>query len=200
MRKINQIIIHHSASSWGSVKSIREWHEVRGFDDIGYHFVIENGHNGPWSGQMPARDGTVGYGRKSWVPGAHAEGNNKNSLGICLIGNGLFTASQIHTLKQLIVKESARFNIPFDQVIGHYEIDPKKPLCPGIDMVEFRKELAKEAYQKRCDQCDDYLRMFGAGSYCSAQRHPAALNSRRINYDGYTAEPQYSPAWCPLRK
>ena len=40
--KISHIIIHHSASSWGTSHTIDKWHRERGFSMIGYHFVILN--------------------------------------------------------------------------------------------------------------------------------------------------------------
>ena len=43
MRKINQIIIHCSATPEGrndTSKDIRRWHLARGFKDIGYHYII----------------------------------------------------------------------------------------------------------------------------------------------------------------
>ena len=44
MRKINKIIIHCSATPEQrevSVETIRKWHLQRGFNDIGYHYVID---------------------------------------------------------------------------------------------------------------------------------------------------------------
>lgn len=43
MRKITEIIIHCSATKEGmdfTVEDIDRWHRQRGFDSIGYHFVI----------------------------------------------------------------------------------------------------------------------------------------------------------------
>ena len=31
--------------------------------------------------------------------------------------------------------------LPVENVLGHYEVDDKKPLCPGIDMEMIRKYL-----------------------------------------------------------
>ena len=53
MRKINEIIIHCSASAEGkdfTVQDITRWHKQRGFKTIGYHYVIY-------------RNGTVATGR-----------------------------------------------------------------------------------------------------------------------------------------
>ena len=39
-RRIDKIIIHHSASPIGTtVEQIDQWHKARGWTGIGYHFV-----------------------------------------------------------------------------------------------------------------------------------------------------------------
>lgn len=55
------------------VAEITEWHVQRGFDTIGYHWVIR-------------RDGTREKGRASTYQGAHVGGHNAGNLGICLVG------------------------------------------------------------------------------------------------------------------
>ena len=76
MRKINLIVIHCSdtyARMDIGVNEIRQWHLQRGFNDIGYHYVIR-------------RDGAIEQGRPIEKPGAHAAGYNTNSIGICYAG------------------------------------------------------------------------------------------------------------------
>ena len=63
MRKITEIIIHCSATTEGkdfSVEDIDRWHRQRGFNGIGYHFVIY-------------RDGSIHAGRSKRQIGAHVE-------------------------------------------------------------------------------------------------------------------------------
>ena len=53
MRKINKVIIHCSATPEGkdyTVADIDRWHRERGFNEIGYHYVVY-------------RDGSVHAGR-----------------------------------------------------------------------------------------------------------------------------------------
>lgn len=52
---------------------IRKWHLQRGFQDIGYHWVIY-------------QDGSVHMGRTESKIGAHVAGHNKNSIGVCYVG------------------------------------------------------------------------------------------------------------------
>jgi N-acetylmuramoyl-L-alanine amidase len=76
MRKINKIILHCSATPEGrhhDVADIRRWHLKRGFNDIGYHFLIHI-------------DGTVEEGRPLNKQGAHCSGQNRGSIGICYVG------------------------------------------------------------------------------------------------------------------
>jgi N-acetylmuramoyl-L-alanine amidase len=76
MRKINLIIVHCSATPEGkdyTVEDITRWHKARGFNGIGYHYVVY-------------RDGTIHGGRPVTEIGAHCEGHNANSIGVCYIG------------------------------------------------------------------------------------------------------------------
>lgn len=75
-RNIKEIIIHCSDTREGqdfTVEDIRKWHKARGFNDIGYHYVIY-------------RDGTVALGRDVNIAGAHCTGHNTISIGVCYIG------------------------------------------------------------------------------------------------------------------
>ena len=76
MRRLDEIIIHCSATPEGkdfTVEDIRKWHKQRGFNDIGYHYVIY-------------RNGSIHAGRPVAQAGAHCRGHNANSIGICYIG------------------------------------------------------------------------------------------------------------------
>jgi N-acetylmuramoyl-L-alanine amidase len=75
-RKIKSIIIHCTATPEGraySVKDIDSWHRQRGYDCIGYHFVI-------------LLDGTIAKGRSIEIIGAHTYGHNTGSIGIAYVG------------------------------------------------------------------------------------------------------------------
>lgn len=79
MRKIDCIVIHHSASLSGSVAAFRAEHRGRGYNDIGYHAVLGNG-----SGMV---DGQLGIGRQPEVVGAGVWGANTGKLHVCLVGD-----------------------------------------------------------------------------------------------------------------
>ena len=117
---INKIVIHCSASPNGrenTAEDIHRWHKEKGWDGIGYHYVIE-------------RKGKLVNGRPEYWQGAHASGHNKNSLGICLIGTDKFTIEQWSILENLVRKLLIKY--PQSKIIGHNEVSDKT--CPGFDV------------------------------------------------------------------
>jgi N-acetylmuramoyl-L-alanine amidase len=128
MRTINKIIIHCTATPEGrpvTVKEVDAWHRARGFNGIGYHYLI--GLNGEtWTG------------RSIELVGAHCEGQNANSIGICYAG-GLAkdgktakdtrTAAQKAALLKLIKEFKSKY--PAATVHGHREFANKA--CPCFD-------------------------------------------------------------------
>lgn len=135
MRKIDKIIIHCTATREGdniSPSQIKEWHLVRGFKTIGYHFVI-------------TLDGRTHVTRSLSQVGAHCKGQNKNSIGICYVGgldrNGkpkdTRTPAQKSTLKRLI--NVLKQNYPSASIHGHNEFANKA--CPCFDVSELVRTL-----------------------------------------------------------
>ena len=128
MRKINEIIVHCSATPEGkdfTVADINKWHLQRGFNKIGYHFVIY-------------RDGTCHEGRKLDEVGAHCVRHNSNSIGICYIGGcakdgktpkDTRTEAQKKALITLIKSLKSKF--PGITVCGHRDYSSKA--CPSFD-------------------------------------------------------------------
>ena len=106
-------------------ETIRKWHtEERKFDDIGYHWVIK-------------RDGVLEPGRDINMQGAHAVAVNASSIGICLVGRGdNFTDAQFITLHNLINTTKDMYGDDLE-IIGHSDVEPKKPHCPGFDVKEW---------------------------------------------------------------
>lgn len=126
MRTITFIIIHCSATPEGrslSFEECRRDHIMhRHFRDIGYHFYI-------------TRDGTVHDGRPIEKVGAHCEGHNSHSIGICYEGgldaNGkpadTRTEAQRKALKSLVERMHRLF--PKALIVGHHDLNPRKA-CP----------------------------------------------------------------------
>jgi N-acetylmuramoyl-L-alanine amidase len=159
-RPITQIVIHCSASPNGKslfrgspgdpgfktpIQVIDEWHKERGFkrsiefrrrqclslESVGYHFVIYT-------------NGTIVAGRHVDEVGAHVAGNNKTSLGLCLVGTDKFTPAQWATLASNITGLQKDF--PNARICGHRDLSPDKnndglvqpwewlKTCPGFDV------------------------------------------------------------------
>jgi N-acetylmuramoyl-L-alanine amidase len=142
-RKIEFIIIHCSDSRWGDKSEIDNWHKARGWSGIGYHHVILNGHRRPNNYKFN-EDGLIEEGRSHEVAGAHAEGYNSNSLGICLIGKDDFTERQLKAMYQLLKLLMTKYKIPIEKVIGHYETASGRSqgkTCPNMPMDQIRAAL-----------------------------------------------------------
>lgn len=121
--QIEKIVIHCSDSPPGrgdNAETIHRWHLSRGWDGIGYHYVIDE-------------DGTVEAGRPHFWRGSHVRGHNAKSLGICLIGRGKddFTMAQMGALRELV--KDLRRQHQCETVCGHRDLDENKT-CPGFDV------------------------------------------------------------------
>lgn len=113
---------------------------MRGWDDIGYHYLIGNAR--PFT-----KNGKLYIGRSEEFEGAHALGYNKNSLGICLIGNFDKTApneKQLKTLFSFLEQKIKQYNIPIENVRGHNEFPNVKKSCPrkSLNMKYIRAVLS----------------------------------------------------------
>lgn len=127
--QVKLLVVHCSATPADrdlSVVDIDRMHRDRGFLKVGYHFVIR-------------RDGIVQPGRKLTERGAHVEGHNATSVGICLIGGvtpklrpqANFTPEQYAALQGQLLLLGQQF--PNAQVVGHRDLNPGKA-CPSFDV------------------------------------------------------------------
>lgn len=133
MRSIKKIIIHTSASPDNrtsvDAEEIGRWHKARGFSSCGYHYVI-------------LRSGTLDYGRDERLIGAHCEGQNLDSIGICWVGIHDFNGDQKRTLLRLCGELLGRYNLVIDDIYGHNHFNKHKT-CPNIDVAAFKKDLVQ---------------------------------------------------------
>lgn len=137
-RKVDTIIVHCSDSPDTmdiGLAEIEDWHSKR-FSGIlidghrihcGYHFIVR-------------RDGTVETGRPEQFVGAHCEGHNATSIGICWIGRDRPAEKQRIMLLGLIRNVMLRYALTPNQVRGHKEFNPAKT-CPNLDMDLLRRHL-----------------------------------------------------------
>ena len=135
MRKINEIILHCSATAEGKnyhASDIDKWHKAKGWKGIGYHYVID-------------LDGTVEPGRPLNQIGAHTEGHNANSIGICYIGGCAKdgrTPKDTRTPEQKLAMYQLLYDLlntyPKATVHGHYEYANKA--CPSFKIEDLQRE------------------------------------------------------------
>lgn len=130
-RRWRFIVVHHSATTNGDAAAFDRAHRARGWDELGYHFVVGNG--------SLSRDGQLEVGSR-WRKqkhGAHAKVRghpeyNQLGVGICLVGNFNNAPpgeAQMQTLARLIRGLMTRYNIPKSRVLGHGMLAPTD--CPG---------------------------------------------------------------------
>jgi len=132
-RRWRHIVIHHSATDNGSAAAFDAHHRKRGWDELGYHFVIDNGNGAP--------DGRVEVGsrwpKQKW--GAHCGGTpnneyNKYGIGICVVGDfsrHMPSRRQLASLRKLTVYLARTYNIPQKNIIGHRDAPNTNTACPG---------------------------------------------------------------------
>jgi hypothetical protein len=142
-----KIVIHHSASPTAIRRSgksipvnavmIREWHQTKGWSNIGYHFVI-----------MP--DGRCEEGRPLSQPGAHCKVGQRNfiGIGICLVGDFSATEvpkAQLVGLVNKVVQLLGAFHLKLDDIELHRDVPKAATECPGrcFSRDVLKKELEK---------------------------------------------------------
>lgn len=142
------VVLHHSGQSGGSSGTIDEHHRKRGWEGIGFHFVIGNGDG--------MRNGSVEFTWR-WIQqrhGAHLRSRdltrndyNEFGIGVAMIGDFDETTpthaqwgSAVETVAQLV------HNIPslsIERVVGARELPNTNATSPGanMDMEAFRLQV-----------------------------------------------------------
>ena len=131
MRTISLIIVHCTANRAGSalrMADIDRYHRSLGWIGCGYHYVIPT-------------DGAIEAGRPEELVGAHCKHHNCHSIGVAYVG-GLAqdgktpcdtrTEAQKAALRRLLSDLHARY--PKVLIVGHSDLDPQKPDCPGFNV------------------------------------------------------------------
>ena len=133
-RRITTVIVHCSDSNFGNIEMIRQWHKMRGFKDVGYHFVIYNGYLTDSEKYIAEMDGLIVDGRPLEQVGAHCMGYNSTSIGICLIGKLKFSYKQLNILLYLLYNLLQTYPaLSIKRIYGHRDLDKKKT-CPNFDI------------------------------------------------------------------
>jgi N-acetyl-anhydromuramyl-L-alanine amidase AmpD len=150
-RDITEVVVHWTANFIDqdiNAEEINRIHIARGFDGIGYHYVI-------------LRDGSLQRGRNINRAGAHALRRNANSIGIAFVGginltsaeasrlggyqavanNGRYSSAESLTDAQFdtfdMFMDSFFKVFPYGQAFGHMDTDPNRKPDPGFDVAEY---------------------------------------------------------------
>lgn len=139
MNVASKVIVHCADTPNGrhfTIEDIDQWHGERTppfvrsetmrarlnrhLAHVGYHYVIY-------------LDGTIHQGRAEDEIGAHCQGENQTSIGVCLIGKDKFTREQWVALSWLVQTKGLA-------VCGHYEFPSAQAqgkTCPNFDVQEW---------------------------------------------------------------
>lgn len=148
MANIKYLVIHHTAGlKTDTMEQEKKIHLNQGYKDIAYNGFIE------W-------DGTFKKGRDWENPNidqnAANHGLNSKSLSVAVAGNfELYQPSeaQLKTLEQVLATWAKRYNVPLQNIIGHYKVkdisgNPSDATaCPGkfliIEIPNLRQSIKK---------------------------------------------------------
>ena len=160
------IVLHHSATERGSAAMFDRDHRGRGWDELGYHFVIGNGR-GAGDGQIE-----VGTRWNAQKHGAHCKTPdnyfNEHGIGICLVGD--FTRSrptsrQLTALQQLLTFLCSQCRIRPDRVVSHGAVTGRTA-CPGrFFPVQNIRRAVSAAAGGRYQHWETGLALAGRGKY-----------------------------------
>ena len=151
--KTNRIILHHAAAKLCGAATIHQWHLNNGWSGIGYHFVVR-------------KNGTIERGRPEKYVGAHAEGSNSDSIGICFEGDFMtetMSETQKNAGKELVTDLKKKYGI--SKVQKHSDVCSTD--CPGKNF--------------------PFSEIAGATSSSSSTSKPAASASKKeqLKVDGW---------------
>jgi N-acetylmuramoyl-L-alanine amidase len=141
VRRITTVILHHSAGpETTSPGAIAADHARRGIQAPGaYHYFL-------WC-PRPEGEWQVAPMRPESRVGAHDQGQNAHSIGVCVAGDytgrGLPLAART-LLVDLVADICGRYGLSAAVVEGHRENEPASTptLCPGYDVEEVRRLVA----------------------------------------------------------
>ncbi|MGC4032489.1 MAG: peptidoglycan recognition family protein [Tepidisphaeraceae bacterium] len=144
-RQWTWIVIHHSATPTGGMLAFDKMHKAKGWDGVGYHFVIGNGTD--------TADGQIEVTPRWPIQkhGAHAKTPdnqfNEHGIGICLVGNmmnGAPTPKQMASLEKLVAYLADTYHIKQSNILGH-KMTGKQTDCPGTytNIAKIRADVSK---------------------------------------------------------
>lgn len=170
MKKVEGIGLHHSGVTvLQSVEVIHNYHKGKGWAGIGYHYYVR-------------KDGSIYRGRPESMAGAHCNGINSISIGICAEGNfseETMSNVQKQALLGLVKDIKSRYDIKW--VRGHKEI--LSTSCPGTNfpLEEVKNVIANVETPQITNSIEDLVQKVIAGEYGNGEERKQKLGS---SYDG----------------
>ena len=147
-----KLTLHHAAGFSADnidegkeqLRAIQDLHQfVRGWSDIGYHFVVD-------------KAGNIYQGRPETVIGAHVLDNNTGNIGVCVLGcyhppelycGDWLTDATTNSLVALYAWISGEYNYNSNILKGHRDYPYNDTSCPGNNVYEklswFRDEIER---------------------------------------------------------
>lgn len=123
-KKTLEIIVHCTATKEGrnyTVEDVDGWHKQKGWSCIGYHYLIY-------------LDGSIHEGRPVEAVGAHCEGHNAISVGVCYVGGlsecGVACDTRTEAQRRALVTilKELKQKYPNARIYGHNNF--AKKACP----------------------------------------------------------------------
>ncbi|NRA56965.1 MAG: N-acetylmuramoyl-L-alanine amidase [Phycisphaerales bacterium] len=130
-----RIVVHHSRSRHGDAAQLARQHQDMGLAGLGYHFVIGNGR-GMAEGELHVAERWLRQQPGAHVAGANSLDYNRDSIGVCLVGDGRlesFGRGQIDRLVATVSTLAHELDIPSSQIFLHQDVagvDDPGPLFP----------------------------------------------------------------------
>lgn len=179
MRKIDTIVIHHSASHSGNAKLFAAEHIEKGFGHIGYHCLIGNGDG--------MADGQCVECLPDATKGAGVFGANTGKLHVCLVGqfapdcaSPLYmppTTRQLRALGLWLLNKVRQYNIAPENIKGHKEvaIPGHGTKCPGdFPLAKTRSWVHLWMHKVPSGSLDTFLAYKPSSDVSSPQARPGA--------------------------
>ena len=140
--KTDYIVLHHAEAVKCTAQDVHSWHRANGWTGIGYHFFVR-------------KDGTIYCGRPINVVGAHVQGMNSCSVGICAEGDYHTKEKTMPQAQKKSIIELCQYlkknYYPNAKIVGHREIGDSN--CPGryypldeIKNMKYTEVLTMEQY------------------------------------------------------
>lgn len=142
--KTDYIVLHHAEAVKCTAQDVHSWHRANDWTGIGYHFFVR-------------KDGTIYRGRPINVVGAHVQGMNSCSVGICAEGDYHTKDKSMPQAQKKSIIELCQYlkknYYPNAKIVGHREIGDSN--CPGryypldeIKNMKYTEELTMEQYNE----------------------------------------------------